>query len=524
MLILSMKEGHDGGIVAIEDGRLLFALEAEKDNYPRYDRLSGEIMARAAGLLDRPPDVVALGGWVKGEFSVEPPTRTGYFGVGPGSVSDEPGTFFGTSVRYFSSTHERSHIYTSLGMAPASIAAGRATYALVWEGNIGDFYRVDERGEVVHLQHVLTDPGAKYAFLFALADPGFPLGKGKFRFNDAGKQMALTAFAQAGPMTAEERETIDYILKRDGIILGMSKDEMSWSHLYNAGVESPAYCNAAARHSQAIFDLFYAYAAEHMTEGLPLLISGGCGLNCDWNRQWRESGLFSAVFVPPCPNDSGSALGTGIDAQWYYTGESAIDWDVYAGEGFVEDVVPDPATYVVRPLDVAEVAFFIEAGNIIGWARGRYEMGPRALGNRSILAAPFTADTTTRLNKIKRREGYRPIAPIALEHDAHKWFVGSVQDPYMLYFNSVTSDELRAITHVDGSARTQTVTREQNPGVADLLAAFRDLTGYSVLCNTSLNNNGRGFINRTSDLIQYGEEHGLDGYVINDTFVTSRST
>src|SRR5690348_9781336 len=90
MLILSMKEGHDGGIVAIEDGKLLFALEAEKDNFPRYDRLSGETIARAAGLLDRLPDVVALGGWVKGEFSVEPPTRTGYFGVGPAALSDEP--------------------------------------------------------------------------------------------------------------------------------------------------------------------------------------------------------------------------------------------------------------------------------------------------------------------------------------------------------------------------------------------------------------------------------------------------
>ena len=99
MLILSMKEGHDGGIAAIEDGKLLFALEAEKDNYPRYDRLTGEAMARAAGMLDRQPDVVALGGWVKGDHSVEPPSRTGYFGVGEDAVSDQPGNFFGKQVR-----------------------------------------------------------------------------------------------------------------------------------------------------------------------------------------------------------------------------------------------------------------------------------------------------------------------------------------------------------------------------------------------------------------------------------------
>ncbi|OLZ58334.1 carbamoyltransferase C-terminal domain-containing protein [Amycolatopsis keratiniphila] len=522
MLILSMKEGHDGGIVAIEDGKLLFALESEKDNYPRYDRITGELMARAAGMLDKQPDVVALGGWVKGEFSVEPPSRTGYFGVGEGAISDEAGKFFGKDVRYFSSTHERSHIYTSLGMAPA--APGQAYYSLVWEGNIGDFYRIDERGEATHLQHVLTDPGAKYAYLFALADPGFPLGKGKFRFNDAGKQMALTGFAEQGPLTPDEQKTIDFILDRDGIILGLSKEEMSWSHLYNAGVWSQEYRNAAAKHSQAIFNRFYDYAEKNLTEGLPLLISGGCGLNCDWNRLWRESGLFSSVFVPPCPNDSGSALGTAIDAQWFYTGQATIEWDVYAGENFVEDVVPDPAKYETRPLVASEVAKYIKDGNIIGWARGRYEMGPRALGNRSILAAPFTVDTTVRLNKIKRREDYRPIAPIALESDAPKWFVGSVQDPYMLYFNHVTSDELKAITHVDGTARTQTVTRERNAGITDLLEAFREQTGFSVLCNTSLNNNGRGFLNRTSDLIEYGETYGLDGYVINDTFVTPRTS
>ena len=91
--------------------------------------------------------------------------------------------------------------------------------------------------------------------------------------------------------------------------------------------------------------MFYDYAERNLTEGLPLLISGGCGLNCDWNRMWRECGLFSSVFVPPCPNDSGSALGTAIDAQWFYTGRATIDWDVYAGETFVEDVVPDPARY-----------------------------------------------------------------------------------------------------------------------------------------------------------------------------------
>ncbi|QWF83907.1 carbamoyltransferase C-terminal domain-containing protein [Amycolatopsis sp. CA-230715] len=521
MLILSFKEGHDSAVAAIEDGRLLFVLESEKDSFPRYNSLTAEVLTTAMERLDRVPDVVAIGGWVKGNYSVERQSQTGYFGVGPGSVTDVPGTAFGRPVRRFSSTHERSHIMCAQGLAP--LPAGQPVYHLVWEGNIGSFYRVDERGEVTHLRQVLADPGNKYAYLFALADPKFPANKGLLRLQDAGKQMALTGFAEPGEPDRAERELIDFILAQDGIILNVGKDEMSWSPYLDIGVESQAYKNVAAKLSDAIFERFHAYAAEHLTEGLPLLISGGCGLNCEWNRRWRECGLFPEVFVPPCPNDSGSALGTAIDAQLHYTGSASVSWDVYAGDPFVEDTTFDPAEFHSRPLDLAEVAKFLADGNIIAWARGRWEMGPRALGNRSILAAPFDAETTTRLNKIKQREGYRPIAPICLESDADQWFEGSVPDPYMLYFSSVRSDRLRAVTHVDGTARAQTVTPRQNPRMAGLLAAFRELTGFSVLCNTSLNFSGRGFLNRTSDLIEYGEQHGLDGYVVEDTFVTRRT-
>ncbi|QER90438.1 carbamoyltransferase C-terminal domain-containing protein [Streptomyces tendae] len=520
MLILSFKEGHDGAVSAIEDGRLLFSLEAEKDSFPRYSSLSAEVLLNAVERLDRLPDVVAVGGWVKGERASNPPSRTGYFGVGQGSISDTAGRFFGRDVRVFSSSHERSHIMTAYGLSP--FPAGQPAYCLVWEGNIGSFYRVDESGTVTHLRQVMSDPGNKYAFLFGLADRGLATSRGKLRLQDAGKQMALTGFAEPGAMTESEREVIEFILGQGEIVAELGKEDLTWSPFHNIGVESQEYKNLAAKFSDAIFDRFYSYAEQHLTEGLPLLISGGCGLNCEWNRRWSESGLFSGVFVPPCPNDSGSSLGTAIDAQHHYTGTAAVEWDVYAGTSFVEDTAFDPDRYETRPLDYAEVARYLADGNIIGWARGRWEMGPRALGNRSILAAPFAADTTARLNKIKQREGYRPIAPICLEEDAPRWFRGPTPDPYMLYFSSVLSDELKAVTHVDGTARTQTVTPEQNPGIAALLTAFRDLTGFSVLCNTSLNFSGTGFINRTSDLIRYGEQHGLDGYVVGDSFVTQR--
>ncbi|WP_221762214.1 carbamoyltransferase N-terminal domain-containing protein [Nonomuraea sp. WAC 01424] len=235
------------------------------------------------------------------EPGASPPSRTGYFGVGEGSASDEEGRLFGRKVRYFSSTHERSHIYSSLGMA--SPIPGQEYYALVWEGHIGSFYRVNAKGEATHLEQVMSDPGSKYAYLFALADPTHP-GGAVFRFNDAGKQMALTGFADDAPITRQERKTIEHILKQERVFSSLSKADMSSSHVYNKGVESQEYKKTAKRLSDAIFQAFHDYAEKNLTEGLPLLISGGCGLNCDWNRMWRESGLFESVFVPPCPNDS----------------------------------------------------------------------------------------------------------------------------------------------------------------------------------------------------------------------------
>ncbi|MFJ2554602.1 MULTISPECIES: carbamoyltransferase C-terminal domain-containing protein [unclassified Streptomyces] len=520
MLILSLKEGHDGAIAAVEDGKLLFSLEAEKDSFVRYSGLTAEVFAVAADRLDKQPDVVAVSGWIKGTQATDQPSRAGYFGVGASAISDEAGRFFGKDVRLFSSTHERSHIMTSYGMS--AFRRDQPFYSLVWEGNIGSFYRIDEHGKVTHLQEVLNYPGNKYSYGFALADPKYSSHEEFVRFQDAGKQMALAGFAENRPATRAEQEVIDFVLGQREVITGSLKDRMSDSPYYNVGVETDAYKNLAARLSNAIFDRFHTYAQEHLTEGFPLLISGGCGLNCEWNRRWRECGLFPAVFVPPCPNDSGSAIGTAIDAQHFYTGSAGLDWDVYAGGEFVEDMEFDPRRYEIRPLRHDEVARHLRDGNIIGWVQGRWEIGPRALGNRSILAAPFTEETTGRLNKIKQREGYRPIAPICLEQDAGRWFGGGVPDPYMLYFSQVESSELRAVTHVDGTARTQTVDPTANPAMAELLTSFGELTGFSVLCNTSLNYSGRGFINRTSDLIAYGERHGLDGYAINGTFITVR--
>src|SRR5437660_1471175 len=161
---------------------------------------------------------------------------------------------------------------------------------------------------------------------------------------------------------------------------------------------------------------------------------------------------------------------------------------------------------------------------IIGWVNGKHEIGPRALGNRSILASPFQNSTKVRLNEIKQREQFRPIAPVCLEEDAARWFHCDHASPFMLYTQLVSTDALAAVTHVNGTARIQTVSSVTNSHLSELLKAFKARTGYGVLCNTSLNFKGKGFINNLMDLDTYTLECELDGFVVEGRAYLLRSS
>jgi hydroxymethyl cephem carbamoyltransferase len=290
-------------------------------------------------------------------------------------------------------------------------------------------------------------------------------------------------------------------------------DDLEKSLYYNVGLDDPEFRNFAGIYSDKIFDIFYQFAKSNMNKGMPLIIGGGSGLNCDWNSKWKESGLFSEVIVAPVTNDSGSAIGTAIDAQLHYTGNPKIEWDVYSGLSFDSSCSFNVAQYDIY--DNKEIIVDMLANDLIlAWVSGKYEIGPRALGNRSILAAPFRDSTRIRLNEIKQREQFRPIAPVCLEEDAAKWFGCDHPSPYMLYTYIAKTDALAAVTHVNKTARLQTVSFKTNKNMYNLLMAFKEKTGYGVLCNTSLNFNGRGFINKIDDLSSYVIKHNLDGFVV----------
>lgn len=517
MKILALKPGHDGAAAYIDDGQLLFSLEAEKDSFPRHSEVSAQLIAEAMEMAPDIPDVLAVGGWHKDIPNVFTGIMTGYEGLDKIFVQSKK--YFGRTSTLFSSSHEMSHIFMATAMAPW--APIKECIVLVWEGVIGAFYHWREYGREVSRISVLTEPGARYGALFALADPEFPEINMGPTDDLAGKLMALAGWALSEKISADDQKVVESLLNVRSLY-PFKKADYRDSGLYNCGVHTKRVHAAARYLTDRLFQIFYEKAKSSLPRKLPIVISGGCGLNCEWNRRWSESGIFSKTFVPPCANDSGSAIGTAAHAMAFFGEPCRLDWSVYTGAPFIHDSEPSADEWNRQPLNFKLISQRLAEGRIFAWVQGRCEIGPRALGHRSILASPLLKDNKDILNKIKQREDYRPIAPCCLYEDLNLYFDPAVEDPYMLYFSHVKNSALPAITHVDGTARVQSVRVENEPVLYNLLKEFKTITGYGVLCNTSLNFKGTGFINRTFELLKYCEQKNISDVVIEDSWYSHK--
>jgi len=316
--ILSYNPGHDGAIAYLQDAHLVVSIEAEKNSNWRHSPISSRDVFDALGEIDEIPDVICTAGWwPRDHYEYLHGPHVQYRGVSKSDVIIDQRRLLGRPVHYFSSSHERSHLLCAFGMS--SLPKGTPCYALVWEGEIGAFYEIDSALNITLLADVLNQVGNRYALLYGLADPTFPKDGSYPRAEDAGKLMALASFSNRSTPSAEERKLLDFLL--DGPRRELSAyEDLEHSPYCNVGVDDPEFRNFAGIFSDKIFDVFYQFAQANMKKTLPLVIAGGCGLNCDWNTKWKETGLFPEVFVPPVPNDSGSAIGTAIDAQFHLTG------------------------------------------------------------------------------------------------------------------------------------------------------------------------------------------------------------
>jgi carbamoyltransferase len=237
-----------------------------------------------------------------------------------------------------------------------------------------------------------------------------------------------------------------------------------------------------------------------------LCFVGGCALNIKWNSALRAHPMFTDVWVPPFPNDSGSAFGTASLHVMRTASLGPVKWHSRLGPALAP-TTGTPQGWSATPCSPQALgAWLHETGRAVVLLDGRAELGPRALGGRSIVAPAVDPAMKDYLNEVKRRESYRPVAPIALEDAAPDIFDPGTPDPYMLFDHVVRPswvDRIPAVLHLDGTARLQTVGPDDGV-LRAVLAAYRDASGIPVLCNTSANFNGCGFFPDVASAMEWG--------------------
>lgn len=282
--------------------------------------------------------------------------------------------------------------------------------------------------------------------------------------------------------------------------------------------------SAAAQHKLEEALLHVAKYHVEQTGIKKICLAGGVALNCVANQKLMDSGIADEIFIQPASSDAGISLG----AAWLAANEQGFSIPkpehVYWGRTFSNEAIKDildqlhvPYSYVEDPSLTAAEA--ISKGKVVGWFQGGDEFGPRALGCRSILADPTDPDMQSRVNlKIKFRESFRPFCPSVLEEDSPKYFEGAQAiAPYMTITYKVKPEaqkQLPAITHVDGTARIQTVTEKQNARYYKLLKYLKELNGHGVTMNTSFNRNNEPIVHSPIDAVSAFYGSGMDMLVV----------
>jgi carbamoyltransferase len=285
---------------------------------------------------------------------------------------------------------------------------------------------------------------------------------------------------------------------------------------------------------EIVLHIVRALCAKHPQRDMCMV--GGVALNCVANAKILEETPIRRLWVPPCASDTGAPLGSAL---WHYhqTLGHPRAFEMkhpFYGQAFSEQRIEEAlksAGLAYRCLPESQllqrVAQDLADGRIVGWFQGRFEMGPRALGNRSILADPRRADMRDTLNaKIKQREAFRPFAPAVLLDRAQEFFEVSQPDPFMTLAPRVRPEKRNAIAaavHVDGTGRIQTVERTANPRYYGLIEAFGKLTGVPVLLNTSFNRK-EPIVARPEEAIACFLASGMDVLVLGDFYTTDRGT
>lgn len=539
-LICGLKLTHDGAVAVVDGDHLLFSVEAEKlHNQPRYSPLNRVCdlvgVLEANGLRASDLSAVAVDGWLPqpgGPSTVAVIDAGVATSVPVAGYADRPdstaellagrsGTapIFATGpTQYLSYSHGTGHALASYCTSPFALAA-RPSLILVWDGAMAP-----------HLYRYGTMPRsfeciATLAPISGVVYPAFASHLAPFRVTRdhrhitgdgmetsllavSGKAMAYAALARPAAEAVAVMAEVTRIVAPMDLVTAYRWSREVLGRLAPLALSDAVLMASMQEYLGSVLHtrLSMLLAGRADLRGLPICLSGGCALNIKWNARLRASGLFEDVWVPPFPNDAGSAIGTASAEMVRRTGRPVLSWSVFAGP----DITPTPRPlpgWRARPCSIEAVADLLhECGEPVVVVAGRAELGPRALGHRSIVAPAVSATMRDRLNNMKERAPYRPVAPICLQHRAPAIFSPGGHDPYMLFDHQVRSqwlERIPAVVHVDGSARLQTVGPD-NGLMYRLLTRYEQRSGIPVLCNTSANFNGSGFFPDAGSAMRWG--------------------
>lgn len=331
------------------------------------------------------------------------------------------------------------------------------------------------------------------------------------RSSDEYKVMALAAYGRPAMLDVLRRA-----IRTDGYG-GFETDVVDWGELAppgrgEAGLD-PVHADLAASLQRRLEEVLLDLAGwlHRRTGHRVLTLAGGVALNCVANSVLHRDSPFDHVWVQPAAGDAGTALGAAAELARRMGDRVRPMGTAALGPGpsdaEIEAELRRAAVCFERPADIAEAAAAILAGDgLVAWYQGRSEFGPRALGHRSLLAHPGHAANLERLNDVKGREQFRPVAPmVKVERAAELFSDGPIPSPYMLFTHRVRPawrDRLPAVTHVDGTARIQTVDAGHEPLVHRLLDRFERRSGLPVVVNTSLNTAGRPMVDSVRDVLE----------------------
>lgn len=334
---------------------------------------------------------------------------------------------------------------------------------------------------------------------------------GFLRSSDEYKVMALASYGK--PRFLEELRSAVYTTG-DG---GFHTDPVDWQSLVKRRSESEEWtadhADLAASVQHRLEEVLFELTGwlHDRTGNRVLTLAGGVALNCVANTRLLAEGAYDDIWVQPAAGDSGTALGGALHVARALGDGTAAMPGADLGRGWSDDDLEAWLTTArvpfERPADVAEeVAECLAENGVVAWFQGRSEYGPRALGRRSLLAHPGHEKNLERLNDVKGREQFRPVAPMCLAERASRIFSrGPLPSRYMLFVHDVDKewrDRIPAVVHVDGTSRVQTVHAEDDPLLHRMIAGFERRTGLPVVINTSLNTAGRPIVDDPRDALE----------------------